>query len=573
MLVTRDAGTTWSQAVTGLPGPGSAGKEVYDTAVSPSQSSLVFVAAAGGLFRSTDSGNTFASVASVVFEGETDFRAVAFSTDGTVVLAGSKGGGVYSSADQGSNWAVIMPATRIAVASLAATSHALYIGFANADVYKVSAPVYAAASLTQLNNGNGSGSFGPGLRLKLAVASGGSADEDTIYIASGGFYKSTDSGQTFATKIDGLQGNSLFTIAVDPMNSGNVAAGTLGNGVFLSADGGDNWAPSSNQGLFAGTSVGLAEDAQNPLHLINADSAGTGAGSIGVSYETWDGGTTWTLISDPTPGVNAFVYDVDPRNSPIILAGTFNSGAYRSANGSAGPWNQVITKAVRIERFVRDKGNSHKVYAIATGPNASPDATVYYSADGGAAFTQRALFVDNLAPHPSNSGEAIGVSNDAYATQDSFSTFTSLGLKAFAPSEGGFTAAAFDPDSPSTVLVGGATAGLYVTRNYSPSGSGVTWTKLTTPMQGAPIRDILIVPRSDGGHDWYVATFGGSFSFNAQTTSGIFLSTDQASNWIALSDGMFPCSIAWRFFQSAGDTTQFYGAMWSGGVLRLTAID
>jgi photosystem II stability/assembly factor-like uncharacterized protein len=260
MLLTRDAGATWSEAGTGLPAPGSSGKEVYDTAVSPGESYLVLVATAGGLFKSTDSGDTFSPVASAIFGAETDFRAVAFSIDGTVVFAGSKGGGVYSSTDQRSNWAVIMPVTSTAVASLAATAHALYIGFDNANVYKVSAPAYAASGLTQINNGDGSGSFGPGIRLKLAAASGGSAATDTIYVGSGGFYESEDSGQTFTTKINGLQGNSLFTIAVNPMNSSNVAASTLGNGIFLTTDGGNNWAPSSNQGLFAGTSVGLAQD-------------------------------------------------------------------------------------------------------------------------------------------------------------------------------------------------------------------------------------------------------------------------------------------------------------------------
>jgi photosystem II stability/assembly factor-like uncharacterized protein len=248
MLLTRDAGATWSEAEAGLPAPGSAGKEVYDTAVSPSDSSLVFVATARGLFKSTDAGNTFSPVASAIFGAETDFWAVAFSIDGTVVFAGSEGGGVYSSTNQGSSWALIMPVTNTAVASLAATSHALYIGFENANVYRVSAPDYAAAVLTQINNGSGSGSFGPGIRLKLAAASGGSASADTIYVASGGFYQSNDSGQIFTAKVNGLLENSLFTIASNPMNSSNVAASTLGNEIFPTTDGGDNWSPSSNQG-------------------------------------------------------------------------------------------------------------------------------------------------------------------------------------------------------------------------------------------------------------------------------------------------------------------------------------
>ena len=75
----------------------------------------------------------------------------------------------------------------------------------------------------------------------------------TIYVgaASGGVWKSTNGGTTFKPVFDKQPVQSIGAIAIDPTNPKVVWVGTgeawmrnsvsVGNGVYKSADGGENW--------------------------------------------------------------------------------------------------------------------------------------------------------------------------------------------------------------------------------------------------------------------------------------------------------------------------------------------
>jgi photosystem II stability/assembly factor-like uncharacterized protein len=64
-----------------------------------------------------------------------------------------------------------------------------------------------------------------------------------------GFYASTDGGDTWVFKDGGLGQRYIRSIAIDPMDSNKVCAGTYDDGVFTSIDGGENWAL-VDQGLY-----------------------------------------------------------------------------------------------------------------------------------------------------------------------------------------------------------------------------------------------------------------------------------------------------------------------------------
>jgi hypothetical protein len=576
MLLTRDGGQSWSQAATGLPSPDAPNKRIFDLSINPLNGNVLFAASDAGLFKSSDAGTTFQPVTSTVFAGQSQFLSLAHAPGGRL-FAGTSGGGVFSSPDQGGTWNVILaPTSGVPIPTLAATANALYIGGLTADVFKVLAPDFSPASLAWINHGDGSGAFVTGLKLKLCAVSGNSANADTVFVgtsaatsaaaAQWGVHKSTDGGQTFVQKVAGLAGISIFSLAVNPADPSQVAAATLGDGVYVSTDGAEHWAASTQRGLAATTSLGLAQDTRNPLHFVLSCTAGV----LGKNYETFDNGFSWSVFSDPAPGNDVLAFDLDPGASATVLAGTFGAGAFRSVNGSAGPWVQVIPSPLKIERFVRESQNSQALYAVATGPAGNPAAALYASLDGGTHFAMRNTLLYHLATHPSRAGEAVGVRDDAYATQDSFATWVSLGLKAYAsPAEGGFTAVAFDAGNTSTVLVGGAHAGLYLTRDYAPGNSAIVWTKIPSPMQGGPIRDLVIVPRPDAPSIWYASVFGGDVFFNSTTTPGVFRSIDEGASWTPLSHGMFPCSIPWSFFRSAAIPGRYYAAMWGGGLLAL----
>jgi photosystem II stability/assembly factor-like uncharacterized protein len=56
-----------------------------------------------------------------------------------------------------------------------------------------------------------------------------------------GVYGSTDGGNSWRRSNKGLDIENIRTVAVDPANNKRVFAGTYGNGVYRSEDGGVTW--------------------------------------------------------------------------------------------------------------------------------------------------------------------------------------------------------------------------------------------------------------------------------------------------------------------------------------------
>lgn len=96
----------------------------------------------------------------------------------------------------------------------------------------------------------------------------------------------------------------------------SIFAGTFGDGIFQSTDGGQNWA-AVNNGLSVNTDI-------TALACVNTTLlAGTGIGL----YRSTDGGASWNSSSDLSIGVNALVVTDD-----TILAGTYGNGIYMSSD-------------------------------------------------------------------------------------------------------------------------------------------------------------------------------------------------------------------------------------------------
>ncbi len=85
----------------------------------------------------------------------------------------------------------------------------------------------------------------------------------TLYVgsASGGVWKSVDGGSNFRPIFDRQPVQSIGAIAIDPSNPKNIWVGTgeswirnsvsMGDGVYKSTDGGDNWTNVGLRGLRA----------------------------------------------------------------------------------------------------------------------------------------------------------------------------------------------------------------------------------------------------------------------------------------------------------------------------------
>lgn len=572
LLKTINGGTDWSVTGTGLPAMVDT-KKVEDFAMDPTDSTILYACCAGGLYRSTDSGVNFTQVVSGTFTESVHFRSIETSTSGTdrVFVANEKGG-IYMSVDSGLNWTVVNDAspTGVPVSDMAYSGNALYVAYDWGFLGKTE--TFTSADYTIINDASGPGDIESGMWTKIAVVPGLSAAVDRLYVGSvykvastkWGFFVSMDGGATFVKK-DTLDGNSTFSLAVDPTDPDHVLFGSLNGDVYETANAGDVWSKIST-GVLATDSFGFYEDPNDPQHIFFSSTAGL-QGTSKV-YETVDGGTSWVRVT-ALDFTNIMSFYIDSVDSRIICAGTFNNGLFRSINGSGGPWTQVLVplEDCSLREVVPDAVDPSRLYAITdemANASAAIDVGLYVSNDTGQSWTRRFTFgVMDVKAHPVTADEAVICLSDVYATTDSFTAvMNSLDLAAFAPAKI-FAVAAFDPDTPTTLLVGTTTGELYITTNYTSAG-GCTWSEITNPATDVLIVDIEIIAGV-----WYAACWTGDTVALPTSTPGIMRSVDSGVTWEFLDQGMYPSRLSLKMHKSHAADNRFYVGLWGGGFMRL----
>ncbi len=570
-----NGGTSFTTSQAGLPSTSSSSQLLYDLAINPTNSFKIAVATDAGLYVSVNQGVLFSLATATGLSGNTQYRAVAFRADG-ILFAGKSDGAFGYSADNGATFTQLSAPNSVAIDSIAISPFWVYVGSKDGTISRFNITTFAS---TKINDPAVAGSILNLNRLQINVVAGSANTNDKVLVATSGnstitgrygLALSTNSGASFAFKI---LNKSIMSVAMNPANTNIILAGSgSAAGVWLSTNGGTSFTL-SNSGLNANGTTGLAIDPSNSKHLVVSYSAG---GGYGTNYENMNGGTTWSTFADPTSDDGVFAFDIDPASASNILAGMNTKGIWRSTSGTAGPWSQIVNLTTNVDRFVRDQITTSKVYAVS--PAGASGASLYVSADGGASFAAAAgVVANNIATHPTTASEAIVANGtDVYASADSFATQAALNLAALpaASGEGGFTAVAYTVGLPTQVVVGGKSGGLYVTPNYVASGSGTTWSKLTTPIVNAQVRDVAAVYRN--GHSvFYALAFSGGTSFSASSTPGLFYSIDAGTTWKSYNGSLTPPStLGWRLIADPTDatstiTSNFFIGMWAGGPFKL----
>jgi len=346
-------------------GPVNIGGRLTDVEINPENENEIWLgAASGGVFKSTNAGETFFPV----FDNESSLSIgdIAFAESNTNVIyvgtgeanpgGGSlayDGNGMYKSMDGGSNWS--------------------HLGLENI------------------------GSVG-----RVVVDP---KDENIAYIAAMGYlfennndrgvYKTINGGDTWDKILYLNDSTGAIDLAMHPQNTDTIYAvmwervrrlayytyGGASCGIYRSYDGGENWNELIS-GLPTGTNVGrigigISESNPQILYAIYADKTGYFYGI----YKSENGGDSWVQTNDGSLSDMYSSYGwwfgrlkIDPQNPDIVYAIGFD--LYKTSNGGAS-W-QYVTGSAHVDQheIAVSSSNSNLVYLV-------NDGGFYISENGG----------------------------------------------------------------------------------------------------------------------------------------------------------------------------------------------
>ncbi|MEA2761179.1 MAG: hypothetical protein QOD47_463 [Gemmatimonadaceae bacterium] len=329
-----------------------------------------------------------------------------------------------------------------------------------------------------------------------AIAAVHEGNRLTVYLgsASGGVWKSENGGTTYKPVFDKEPVQSIGAIAIDPANPKVIWVGSgeawtrnsvsIGDGIYKSVDGGDNW-----------TNMGLRESERIAKILIDPSDPNTVYACVpgklwsdsedrGV-YKTTNGGQSWTkVLKGPNASTGCSMISMDAKNPKTLYAGTWDfrrkgwtfrsggdgetapsgSGLFKSTDGGA-TWNDLNASSAsglpakpwgRIAVTVAPS-NSNIVYAFIEA--APPKNALYRSADGGKtwemrdrsqAMIWRPFYFANLLVDPKDENRIYKPDGPLVVSSDGGQSFSGIGGGA----HGDFHDVWIDPASTDHLITG-----------------------------------------------------------------------------------------------------------------------
>lgn len=304
--------------------------------------------------------------------------------------------------------------------------------------------------------------MGPEPAGRIASVVGVPGDPTTYYLgnASGGVWKSTDSGATFAPVSDDMPVQAIGALALASTDPRQVWAGTgegwvirpsdvMGDGIYKSNDAGATW---KNMGLRDTGRIGrvIVHPEDPDIVYVCAVGRGTGPQQERGVFKTTDGGATWTrsLFVDVNTGCSGL--SIDATNPDTLIAGTWQltmrtweqfSGGPGSAvymtRDAGGTWKKVVNGMPRSPLGKIDvaiaPSNSKRIYALI---QTADQGSLWRSDDGGENFAVvsrdrsligRAGYYIRLGVNPNDADDVIVMNSSFHRSKDGGKLFPITG--------------------------------------------------------------------------------------------------------------------------------------------------
>jgi photosystem II stability/assembly factor-like uncharacterized protein len=553
----QDAGATWEPLFNGIPGDFVA---ISCAASGATAYFAGYVGASGAIFRSTDGGSTWVQaggaglpLAPVIW---------ALHLNGSTVLAGIDGAGVYKSTDAGDTWTAsndgIAPGAGIARFAVSGTdlyagtsaasgTKAIYRSTNGGDMWTATNTTFLTGTISLFGlTANANGVFAAtstngawrttdnGAMWTKINPAGGTNFQTAIHASSTELYAGLANGQIYRADQNGDNWVAVGTGLPPPTGgpavaslaaSGSSVVAAEGNfGIYRTTNSGASWAR-SNSGLRAGRVNGMLSSPPYVFAAIN------GAGF----YCTPNTGTFWVEVDNgigPYDGWYCLA-----KTGSTLLGGNGQTKIHRSDNnGDLWTLSNTGLGLTATFAFAVDETTPSIVYAAGhAGVYKSVDSGLNWTAlpTGFAAF-QVALDIIKDGPNMLVGANAGG----AKRSIDSGDTWTApvSGLPGFG-AIGSFTRLG-------TTFYAATTGGGI----FKSTDNGATWTQANSGVGGGT-NSVLAV-----GTDLYTAT-----------TTGVYKSSDGGDTWGSVSQG-FPTN----FYVSklATDDTYLYAGTYRNSVWR-----
>ncbi len=515
--------------------------DVRSVAIDPVRSARLFAGTMTGIYQSVDGG-------AWTHLGLADDEVDAITIDGAAgtIYAGTAQHGIQMTADDGASWSTFsLPA--IGVSGLWADSASPSVLFAGTDGRGVARVAIGKSESSQsdLEPGPGPGSH-PDLEGTAGVAVtggpyGGTVTDlkldpvtpTTLYAATQyGVFKTTDNGDHW--QLTSQPPTDVYALAIDPVNPAVIYAGTRGQGLFRSLDGGETWARSDDPLIGDKIIYSLVVDPSAPNTIYaggrqeGVDGSATGDWGGGV-FKSINAGVTWSAVNQGLSEGWVYSLAIDPRSPGAVYAGTHSMGIYKSLDGGATWQNQSTGLVSRYHTSLDDL----KIRSLAINP-LDPDqliagtwagGSVFATNDGGATWEYAGKGIEpthvrSVAYNPANPGLVYAGQREGGLRYKQTSVADSV-WQAF-PEQvlGGWQdfsvilAIAISPKDGRTIFVGVEGAG--VLRSLD---GGVSWKIVDNGLLAVPVTAVE-ADGADASH-LFASTYG----------AGVFQSLDSGVSW------------------------------------------
>jgi photosystem II stability/assembly factor-like uncharacterized protein len=524
---TTNSGATWAQSNLNLGSP-----IVYSVAVDRANDSIVYAGTLSGMFKSTNASGSWFGCSSGLATG----AVVAVEIDphkDQNVYASVLGAGIYQSTNYGGNWSLLLSGSNYnwgapILSGESASSPNLLVGSQQAGVVR------------SANYGASWSSSSQGMTLFVRGLAIDPVNPQNMYAGSlvDGIFKTANGGQLWTPQ--GMADRAIYGLVVDPLHPQTVFAATS-SGVVTSQDYGTTWFDSGQQSAFV---FDVEANPSVPGQVFEG-------GASGSVYKSLNGGLSWLGAFNGLPGQNITSLAIDWANDDAYAVAEL-TGIYRSTDlgqtwTPSAPLANNVTNIIRLALIP----GSHNVLA------GTDSAGVFLSTNLGLSWTQTGLTnsdqVNDFAFNASLGYAYAATSSGVARSSDGGSTWGPIGQQA--PY---LLSMAVNPSNKSTIYVGSIGGQIY----QSPDG-GQEWTEIDDGLPPYSIFALAVNPvdgavfasperqgvyRSfNGGKFWLQgsdAVLGNakvtSLSWNAANATlyastsdqGLFYSTDEGATWV-----------------------------------------